>query len=463
MTEKAEGASTVGGTAPSGEPEGAGASGDTVTTEDTVMTGRPVATGDPGALENTAGNAGGVADTIRPENITSGRRRIEVLDVLRGIAICGTLGTNIWLFADPEGPASVFTSAPGGGWERVLLAVTNGKLLALLTLLFGVGLEVQYRSARRRGLRWPGRYLWRATLLFVEGLLHYLLIFEWDVLMGYALTSILVAYLVGRSARVQWVWMAVHAAILGLIVAAGTAALLLAGDADEAAGTQEPLDLYRDGGWLEQVTFRIDNWPLFRIETVVIVPLGVTLFLAGIRLTRAGVFRDDDTGRRLRRRLMAYGFGIGVPLNAGAVAAGPDWFLVDRYVAPPIVSLGLLGLITSVFHRLSPRPGAVRRGLTSVGRTSLSCYVFQNLAASILCYGWGFGLAVHLQATRPWSVVALWAGIVLTFMVLSSLWLRRFDRGPLEIVWQRAYLLGARVQSAPSEVSSSRGGSPGGG
>ncbi|STZ74668.1 Predicted membrane protein [Mycolicibacterium fortuitum] len=29
--------------------------------------------------------------------------RLQSLDVLRGIAILGTLGTNIWIFTDPEG------------------------------------------------------------------------------------------------------------------------------------------------------------------------------------------------------------------------------------------------------------------------------------------------------------------------------------------------------------------------
>jgi len=32
-----------------------------------------------------------------------------------------------------------------------------------------------------------------------RGLLHYVLVFEFDVLMSYAVTSMLVAYLIGRS------------------------------------------------------------------------------------------------------------------------------------------------------------------------------------------------------------------------------------------------------------------------
>jgi uncharacterized protein len=74
-----------------------------------------------------------------------------------------------------------------------------------------------------------------------------------------------------------------------------------------------------------------------------------------------------------------------------------------------------------------------------VGRTALSCYVFQNLAASVLCYDWGLGLAGRLDGLRPWWVPAAWAVICLSFMALASWWLRRFDRGPLELAWQWAY------------------------
>ena len=109
--------------------------------------------------------------------------RIPLLDVLRGVAIFGTLGTNVWLFATVGGGEdavfggiSWWTSA-GGFLTALTLFLTNGKFLGLLTILFGVGLELQYRSAKRRGLSWPARYLWRSALLLVEGFLHYLLFF----------------------------------------------------------------------------------------------------------------------------------------------------------------------------------------------------------------------------------------------------------------------------------------------
>lgn len=62
---------------------------------------------------------------------------------------------------------------------------------------------------------------------------------------------------------------------------------------------------------------------------------------------------------------------------------------LGRYLLPPFVAMGLLGLITTLLLSSTGAPGRCRRGLTAVGRTALSSYIFQNPAASALCYGWG--------------------------------------------------------------------------
>lgn len=370
--------------------------------------------------------------------------RITAIDVIRGVAILGTLGTNIWIFTDPEGPAGSLTTVATGtitaNIEAAIRFLANGKFLALLTLLFGIGLELQYRSALRRRGRWPSWYLWRAALLFTEGLLHYVLIFEFDVLMSYAVTSMLVAYLIGRSERVIRGWTiamaSLHVAFIGVVTFG-----LLTGRASLGGGDQ-PSQLYTSGSYLDQVSSRIVNWGAYRLEAIFIIPMSMALFLIGAQLYRAGVFAPE--GQRLRNRLMLFGFGVGVPLNLVTTYAGQGWFMVDRYILPPIIALGLLGLIPSVAGAMRGTPGFLHRGLTSVGRTALSCYVFQNLVATILCYGWGFGLAARFDWARPWWVLVIWAAICATFMTLSTWWLRHFERGPLETAWNWAYKLPQR-------------------
>jgi uncharacterized protein len=184
---------------------------------------------------------------------------------------------------------------------------------------------------------------------------------------------------------------------------------------------------------------RVQYLPLFRAEILLIVPSATVLFLLGSRLLRAGAFDDIRAGARIRGRLIAVGFGIGLPLNALTAFGGEDWFLVDRYLLPPLVALGLLGLVTTIVLRSRRAPGPMRRRLAAVGRTALSCYVLQNLLGAVLCYGWGLGLAARFADLRPWWVVGLWAGVCAVLLVAASLWLRRFDRGPLELLMHRMY------------------------
>ncbi|MGW6130873.1 DUF418 domain-containing protein [Cellulomonas sp. NPDC055163] len=361
--------------------------------------------------------------------------RLASLDVLRGIAILGTFASNAWLFAHPGGPTAWFAGAgpEPGVVETALRTLANGKLLALLTLLFGIGIELQHRSAVRRGARWPGRYPVRAAILLVEGLVHYVLVFEFDVLMGYALASLLVAYLVGRSDRAVRAWMATVGGLYVLGIGVLTALLLVLPDGPEVP---EPATA-ATASWWAQVLVRLDGAALYRIELVLIVPSATVLFLLGSRLRRAGALDDTAAGARIRRRLLVLGFGVGAPLNLLTGFAGPAWALVDRYVLPPLVALGLLGLVTEVVLR--SRGGAPRRAVAAVGRTALSCYVLQNVLASVLCFDWGLGLATRFADARPWWVVGLWAVVSLTLVLFATAWLRRFERGPLELAVQRVH------------------------
>ncbi|MCP2258741.1 uncharacterized protein LX15_002439 [Streptoalloteichus tenebrarius] len=372
-------------------------------------------------------------DTVAGRRSARGEgERIVLLDVLRGIAILGTLGTNIWIFTDPNGIIGMLTGDQRSGpVEVVLRFLANGKFLAMLTMLFGVGLEIQRASAARRGRRWPGWYLWRMALLFLDGVLHYVLVVEFDVLMGYAVTGVVVSYLVLTSERAQRRWMLVAGAVHLLLMGLMTSAVSGAGP-----GKGDPVTIYTDGGYLDQIQFRLQQAGLFRAEAIFTIPLGVTLFLLGARLYRAGAFAADGRGPVLRRRLMVLGLGIGFPLNLATSLSG-DLFFVDRYVLPPLVALGYLGLIGWWVHR-RPRQGWLAARLAAVGRMALTCYMLQNILASVLCYGWGFGLAAALVDHRPlWTPIA-WLGIAVVLVVFSELWQRRFRQGPIEAAWRWA-------------------------
>ncbi|MGI5217710.1 DUF418 domain-containing protein [Nocardia sp. CA-290969] len=370
--------------------------------------------------------------------------RLVALDVLRGIAILGTLGTNIWILTDPEGMVGYLNrlvTAPEDGWmwaEKVLQQLAQGKFLGLLTVMFGIGLAVQQASAHRGGRRWPGGYPWRAALLFVDGLLNFLLIAEFDVLMGYAVTALIVAFLLGRSPRAQGRWLfgmlCLHLTMIGVYALS----LVTAGSGNGSASRPLSPNPYADGSFWDLVLFRLENAGLFRFEPILILPLSIALFLAGARLFHAGVFAP--AGARLRRRLLVAGFGIAAPTDLLlGVFGGGDWVLVTRYAIAPLVSLAILALVAEFYLR-RPRTGFAGRRLSEIGRTALSCYILQNLVASIICYGWGFGLAAWFapDARVPFTV-ATYLVVVAVIAVFAHCWLRRFERGPVEWLWHTSY------------------------
>ncbi|MEU3013231.1 DUF418 domain-containing protein [Nocardia asteroides] len=372
--------------------------------------------------------------------------RLLALDVLRGIAILGTLGTNVWIFTDPAGLVGYVDSLGAtaeNGWmwsQRVLQQLAQGKFLGLLTVMFGIGLAIQQSSARRAGRPWPGRYPWRAGLLFLDGLLNFLLVAEFDVLMGYAVTGLVVAYLLATSERAQRRWLivaaSVHVTMLTLIAAALTFAP--AGGPPES----EPLDPnpYADGSFWDLVVFRLDHALTFRVEALFVFPMSVALFLLGARLYRAGVFAPEGT--RLRRRLMLIGFGVAAPVDfLAGVFVGGDLVLFTRYGTAAFVALGILAAVAEFYVR-RPRVGFAGARLSEVGKTALSCYILQNLLAGLLCYGWGFGLATQVPATaRVPFTVGIYLLVVLLITAFAHLWLRRFTKGPVEWLWHRTYRL----------------------
>ncbi|MFF0450736.1 DUF418 domain-containing protein [Streptomyces sp. NPDC004609] len=384
--------------------------------------------------------------TSMPVETTGQSTRLPLLDVLRGAAILGTLMTNVWVFASPGSEWGIltggmaetsFASLPDAAGS-IMRLLANGKFLSLLTILFGVGLAIQFGSAARRGEPWPGRYRWRALFLFAEGTVHFLLVFAWDVLMGYAVTALFVAWLLTRSPtaqrRVMWWAAGLHLTLICLL----SAALAGYGRKDGDPVSRRAADLYAHGSYTEQVAFRLEHAPAFRAEPLLTFCLLVFLFLLGVRLFRAGAFGSDAAGRRIRARLLVWGLGLGLPLSLVASLVGADLFLLDRYAAGPLMALGYIGLIGTLVDRMR-RPGPVLNSLTCVGRTALSGYVLQNVLCMFLSYGLGLGLAHRLgDAWQPWWVIGMWAAVCAVLMAGSALWLRHFRAGPLEALQKRA-------------------------
>lgn len=368
-----------------------------------------------------------------------GKQRIKYLDILRGFAILGTLGTNIWIFANLGDVSAMTTSDSSPWWTsgdeflRVLvLYLVNGKFLGMLAIMFGVGLQLKYEQSLRKGGTWPGIYVWASCLLFIEGWLHYTLVFEYDILMSYAVTAIIVAFIVkmGEKAvrRVMLICGGWHALIVILMMIVIIVVYIDGGNITFGE-MREVTALYQQGTWFEQVQYRFSNFWLLRIEVIFVIPMNIFLFLLGVRLKRAGAFSADENGRRIRQKMWRIGLFIGIPLNLLIFVPGGLFDLWVRYFAAPFMAVGYMALIM----KLIDWKGHLILWLEveKIGRMALSCYVLQNILCTFLFYGWGLRIGGEIGSL---ATVMIWFGVCIIQMLFALLWLRYFKMGPLETV-----------------------------
>ncbi|MFD0588137.1 DUF418 domain-containing protein [Paenibacillus sp. GCM10027627] len=372
--------------------------------------------------------------------------RIRMLDILRGFAILGTLGTNIWIFAYIGDSSQVVAFEVNKWWESMdkflqtlVLTFVNGKFLGLLSVMFGVGLEMKYQQSLRKGSPWPGTYLWVSIILMLEGFIHFTLVMEYDILMGYALAAIIVAFIVRAGDKairrtIKWVG-GIHLLLVSLLFAGIFLLANTGGDASYDSGVDFGA-IYSSGTWFEQVQARLSNFLVLRFEVFFALPLNIVLFLCGVLLMRNGAFGDDEKGRGIRRKLMKWGIGLGLPLTLLSFVplAGLDVFV--RYLFAPLLAMGYLAVIARI---LEWKPHfRLWNWLEQTGKMSLSCYVLQNILSTVIFYGWGLGLGGKLDSIQ---IIGVWIAVSMVQLLFANVWLGIFKLGPMEGMRKRAVSL----------------------
>ncbi|ANT58588.1 DUF418 domain-containing protein [Bacillus pumilus] len=366
------------------------------------------------------------------------KERIRLLDILRGFAILGTLGTNVWFFAyagDTFATDQIADEYENGSFLESLVSMfVYGKMLSLLTIMFGVGLELKYQQAKRKNMTWPGTYLWILLFLFIEGFVHFALVMEYDVLMSYAITGLLVAFIVrGGSRRIKKgmiVSGVIHLLVTAFLVVFSFSEL----ENESYDESSEPAyEEQLPETWISQVQDRLQHFLMYREEAIFIIPMNTFLFLLGVRMMRAGVFYANERGQTLRKTLFRMGLWIGLPLNALVFVPNEIVEFVVRYVFSPFLSIFYIAVVAKLLARTES--WFMWTWFEYVGKMALSCYILQNVICSILFYSWGLGLGGQINAPL---IVLSWLFISLLQIAISALCLHVWRIGPMEYIRSRA-------------------------
>ena len=395
----------------------------------------------------------------------SASERIQLLDMLRGVALFGVFLVNFTAFAGAPIMATEqqLLSLPTAPLDLTLFDVLwwlfTDKANTLFAFLFGLGFALQLQRLEERGVDFEALYRRRLSVLLVIGVVHFFFFWTWDILHLYALAGFLLLPLRRLSNR----------------------ALLIAGVLLAAFGrtTQKALaEFGTPGGWSgvpggyadsdvllrQQISESGDYFHLVNnfFEWVFIdylasgLILGWLLYALGRFLIGAWVGRHGWVTHAADflpgwRRLLRVALPAGLVFEGIATLLAkspwlPEWehrdFLAAalHLLAVPVLAVGYVAGLVVAFH------GDLGRRLlapfAAVGRMALTNYLTQSLVFGFVLFGIGPGLALAGRIGTT-AIVGIAIGVFAVQILVSRWWLDRYAIGPAEWMW-RALTYGER-------------------
>jgi uncharacterized protein len=386
--------------------------------------------------------------------------RIYTLDVIRGFALLGILimnmpGFNTSFFAGVDG-SHLFPQWWDRSAETVRDVLFAGKFNSMFSMLFAIGFTIQLeRLEAKNPQHAKAIYLRRIFWLFVLGLIHTCVFWTGDVLHIYALLGLVLLALRRVPDKMLWtlfVLCLVYPVIRGIYRLYTTtpediAEFIALSKQWEASNNAA----YGSGSFFEAAlehtreTLLVYTHPLMLPQYLGFYVLLFLTMLIGLYLGRHHFFQNSQAYLPLVRRVQWWALGIG--LVTGAFFGYWDATVENPAVPTPIgiaariafavcrvcIMAFYVATIVRAVHSVRWKPRLSWMAVT--GRMPLTNYLMQTLMATFIFYGWGLGFWGEVGPAL--SLVLALAMFFAVQVPLSHWWLRRFETGPLEVLWRK--------------------------
>jgi uncharacterized protein len=373
--------------------------------------------------------------------------RIDVADILRGIAIAGIIlihfleHLNFFLFPEPKN--EFWATINSAVWDSTFFLLA-GKMYAIFAMLFGLSFFIQHDNQAQKGIDFRPRFLWRMFLLMLFGLFD-LLFYNGDILFIYAVCGVLIIPLIRASNKV------IIAFIILMLMQPVELVYLILGIIDPAT---QPMDLGSSGCYgaiiasqsegtifdvaVAGIKYGLPANFLWAIENGRMTQT-ILFFLLGIMLGRWRLFYDEGNNVNIWKKIFI-----------GSIAAFaillPLYLFVPKAVEIPCVSkclnvalnmwknVSMMFFIVSgttlLYYRTSAKSWLIR--IAPYGKMSLTNYLGQSLIGAAIFYNWGLGL---FRVCGHTASFALGIVCIIVQFIFCTWWMKHHKRGPFEQLW----------------------------
>jgi len=369
--------------------------------------------------------------------------REPLLDVLRALALCIVVTDNVMTtfsgssFLPSTSPDYIHNDGVSGLLFQLLVGLRS---MTVMSFLFGLGFSIQLARAKGNGV--TAMYLRRLATMFALGICHVLAVWWGDILWIYSLTGLVLLACRKATTRTLLIIGLALAILPRAIVSIPAIETVIVPDKAVMQQARETMLAAIYGSDRGQM-FAAHLRTLFYVHVRALpwfLPWLAGRYILGFVAGRHRIFEKNGAERLpLFRKLAAGGFLIALVAAAIRVKVmglelSPSLKIVMRLVDDTAVvasvAMGISLVVLLMQHARVQRWLSV---LIPVGRTPLTTYLSQSVIATFLFYGWGLGLAHHVQGPKAGLIgLAMFA----VQIAIATLWLRYYELGPMEWVWR---------------------------
>ncbi|HDR7222615.1 TPA: DUF418 domain-containing protein [Bacillus toyonensis] len=368
------------------------------------------------------------------QNLTQGER-IHSIDIIRGIAVLGIFLVNWPIIAgiDSRDLSGVYEGLDS--YIRLIYDMfIQTKFYTIFSFLFGLGFYIFMTRAEVKTDRPKTLFVRRLLILLLFGFLHYVLLWDGDILHTYAIAGFFLFLFYKREPRTILIWAIALLSIFQFLILIASISVALMSKAE--LGFSLPVTPLED--WVSQIQNRSHAFYADGIVlNITMLPETVGLFLLGLYAGKKDIFRRTKELDTKLKKWQIITFILTLPM----------WFFMVRYFLSkpfyePIYmqaftmfsgkTLFIFYIFTLMRLLQKEKWQTLLRPFQYVGRMALTNYISHTIVTLLV-----FGLLFKNDYLAPLWIGPLFCISFYTLQIfISRWWLSHYQYGPLEYIWR---------------------------